>query len=50
MAENMKSVMIFRPKDTQEQRVTKFMDWHRNNKTEETILSIEEIKKAWGAK
>ena len=27
---NMKSVMIFDPKDTDEQTATKWMDWNRN--------------------
>lgn len=31
MIENMKSVMVFDPKDTDEQTATKWMNWKRDN-------------------
>ncbi|MBT2215864.1 hypothetical protein KK120_08880 [Virgibacillus dakarensis] len=33
MWQGMKSVMVFDPKDTDEQTATKFMDWMRDNKS-----------------
>lgn len=37
MVQNMKSVMIFDPKDTDEQTANQFIDWLRNNKPKEVI-------------
>lgn len=45
---NMKSVMIFDPKDTDEQTATKFANWMRDNKSavgDKAVPNVEETRK-----
>ena len=47
MFQGMKSVMVFDPKDTDEQTVTKFVDWMRDNKSpvgDRTVMSAAETR------
>lgn len=58
MVHNMKSVMVFDPKDSDEETVTKFMNWIRDNKisavgdkavpnAEETRAYLNQYKEKW---
>lgn len=37
MVQEMKSVMVFDPKDSDEETVTKWMNWNRDNKTSSVV-------------
>lgn len=48
MPHNMKSVMIFNPKDAEEQTANKFIEWIRNNKSavaDKYVANAEETRK-----
>lgn len=45
---NMKSVMVFDPKDTEEQTANKWMDWTRNKRSsiaDKAVPNAEETRK-----
>jgi len=49
MPKNMKSVMVFNPKDSEEETATAFIQWLRNNKRsaviDRNVPNVEETRK-----